>query len=366
MGRIDVLTKNYMKNKKIFADAFNYYIYDGRQVIDPDKLREIDAAAVTVPYGEDGTSLKTQPVHKIRDSFCAVMADDEAVYMLLGIENQTENHFAMPVKNMLYDAMEYAAQVQEAARSHRKAGNYGNRDEFLSGFHKSDRLVPVVTLVIYWGDGEWTGPKSLHDMMDTKNEAVLRFVSNYEINLIVPNELSYEEAEKFASDLGKALMYIKNMQNKNEIKRMITDNRYRTVECETGILLSEIMNFEYHLPKNEEVADMCYAIEMIKKEAVEEAVQAERKAAESAIEIIKKEAVEEAVQAERKVAEEALHEERKAAEEALHEERKAGILYTIELCRDFNMAEDDIEKKITNKYGISKEDARWYMLYIPE
>ncbi|MCD8159384.1 MAG: hypothetical protein LUD77_11025 [Clostridiales bacterium] len=101
MGKIDVLTKNYVRNKKIFADAFNYYIYDGEQVIKPESLREIDTGTVSVPYGEDDTGIKTQPVQRIRDAFCSVMADDETVYMLLGIENQTEDHFAMPVKNML-------------------------------------------------------------------------------------------------------------------------------------------------------------------------------------------------------------------------------------------------------------------------
>ncbi|MCD7904509.1 MAG: hypothetical protein LUG24_02815 [Clostridiales bacterium] len=64
MGRVDVLTKNYMKNKRVFADAFNYYVYDGEQVIDPNKLRKVDASAVTVPYGEDETGIKTQPIQK--------------------------------------------------------------------------------------------------------------------------------------------------------------------------------------------------------------------------------------------------------------------------------------------------------------
>lgn len=183
-----------------------------------------------------------------------------------------------------------------------------------------------MTLVIYWGDGEWTGPKCLYDMMETKNEAVLKYISNYKINLIIPGELNYEEAEKFASDLGKALMYIKNMKNPAEIKRMIADDRYRKVESETGILLSELMNFEYHLPKNEEVADVCYAIEMIKKEAVDEAVQAERKAANEAA-------------------------------------KEAAILNTIETCRDFNLPDKDIERKIIGKFKLSEEAAREYMLH---
>ena len=40
-----------------------------------------------------------------------IMEDGEATYKLLGIENQTEVHYAMPVRNMLYDAMQYNQQV---------------------------------------------------------------------------------------------------------------------------------------------------------------------------------------------------------------------------------------------------------------
>ena len=41
-------------------------------------------------------------------------------YVLYGVENQSEIHYAMAVKNNLYDALEYAGQVEEAAKSHRK------------------------------------------------------------------------------------------------------------------------------------------------------------------------------------------------------------------------------------------------------
>lgn len=46
------------------------------------------------------------------------MEDGNTAYLLLGIENQSESSYAMPVRNMLYDAMHYTKQVQEAARSH--------------------------------------------------------------------------------------------------------------------------------------------------------------------------------------------------------------------------------------------------------
>lgn len=45
-------------------------------------------------------------IQKYRDVFkrLAAMEDDNAAYLLIGIENQTYIHYAMPVKDMLYDA----------------------------------------------------------------------------------------------------------------------------------------------------------------------------------------------------------------------------------------------------------------------
>ena len=46
------------------------------------------------------------------------MEDGNTAYLLLRIENHSESSYAMPMRNMLYDAMHYTKQVQEAARSH--------------------------------------------------------------------------------------------------------------------------------------------------------------------------------------------------------------------------------------------------------
>ena len=46
------------------------------------------------------------------------MEKNDAVYVILGIENQSHVHYAMPVKNMLYDAMEYANQVKKVANGY--------------------------------------------------------------------------------------------------------------------------------------------------------------------------------------------------------------------------------------------------------
>ncbi len=113
MGRKDIITKEYMEDTVVFADVFNHMIYQGEKVIDPKNLKELDTASVVIPYGADGAEV---PYQKYRDVFkilCA-MEDENAVYLLLGVENQSNVHYAMPVKNMVYDSLEYAAQVQKA------------------------------------------------------------------------------------------------------------------------------------------------------------------------------------------------------------------------------------------------------------
>ena len=50
MGKIDTVTKDYMKKNTVFADACNYFIYGGRQIIDPDKLQELDTTEIAVPF----------------------------------------------------------------------------------------------------------------------------------------------------------------------------------------------------------------------------------------------------------------------------------------------------------------------------
>ena len=41
LGKKDTITKEYMRNPIVFADAFNKYLYHGRQVKKTEKLKEL-------------------------------------------------------------------------------------------------------------------------------------------------------------------------------------------------------------------------------------------------------------------------------------------------------------------------------------
>ena len=42
MGKPDTVTKDYMSRPDIFADVFNQFLYHGEQVIQPERLTELD------------------------------------------------------------------------------------------------------------------------------------------------------------------------------------------------------------------------------------------------------------------------------------------------------------------------------------
>lgn len=175
MSAKDTKAKEFLTNNERFADIFNYYLFDGNPVIDPEDLQEKDTTKVLSLYGVDRKETQKQ---RWRDLLKSVIVKEtgDMVYILLGVENQSDIHYAMPVKNMIYDGMNYGAQVTEASRHHRKDRNYGSDAEFLSGFKKEDKLTPVITLTVYWGADEWDAPRCLHDMFPDSSKGALREV----------------------------------------------------------------------------------------------------------------------------------------------------------------------------------------------
>ena len=115
-----------------------------------------------MPYGADSDVV---PVQKFRDvqKLYAAMTDGKMEGILYGAQNQAEIHYAMAVKNNLYEALEYARQVEEAAKSHRQemrrkreqgeevvgeGRKTPSTGEFLSGFWREDRRIAKIEALI--------------------------------------------------------------------------------------------------------------------------------------------------------------------------------------------------------------------------
>ena len=109
------------------------------QLIQADRLQEKDTTEVLSVLGADEKEIQFQRWRDILKQV-VVKSYGDVYFMLVGIENQSEIHYAMPVKVMIYDALNYGAQVKEAAKKHQSEKKTMTNAEFLSGFCKEDKL----------------------------------------------------------------------------------------------------------------------------------------------------------------------------------------------------------------------------------
>ena len=268
---MDTEGKQYLSNPVFFADAFNYLLYDGEQVIKPKELQELDTTELSVPYGNNARV----PVQKYRDllKMWNAMKDENAIYVILGAELQDKVHYGMPVKDGLYDMLGYSNQIAEIKRSYMNdASNEGEitvddgvlkikltREEFLSGLRKGDKLIPIITAVVYFGAEPWDGPKSLFEMLDVRDERLYRFLSDYKLNLISPADMDDDEFKKFHTELGYAMKLLKHQSE--DADEVIAREGHRKVSPETAYFLKTAMKLKLEFEVEPGGVDMCKAME---------------------------------------------------------------------------------------------------------
>ena len=268
MSKMDSLTKEYMRDAEVFADAFNYYLYGGKEVIRPDRLRELDTAELAALFGENSESAQVQQVYRDVLKSATAMEDGRATYLILGIENQTGIHYAMPVRNMVYDGLQYYSQVREKSKKNRSEGIKLSKDEFLSGFAKGDRLLPVVTLVVYFGAKAWDGPKSLHEMMSLEDVTPIAYVADYRINLLEPASMTDEDIAGLKTDLKDVFYFIKYSGDKARLRELVeTNENFRHMKRSTAEMINSVTKSGIRLPEREESVDMCLAIQQMREES---------------------------------------------------------------------------------------------------
>ena len=165
--------KEFWRDNERFADLFNGAVFGGREVICAESLHEMDTdVSGTIKLDNHEKSLERR-----RDVIKKTASGME--FVLLGIESQQHIHYAMPLRNMLYDGMGYLKEYRSLPKK-----KYKTSDEFLSGMGKEDRLHPIITLTVYYGEMPWDGPMNLRSMMTEIPEAMEKAFYDYGINLL--------------------------------------------------------------------------------------------------------------------------------------------------------------------------------------
>ncbi|MFI3208140.1 MAG: Rpn family recombination-promoting nuclease/putative transposase, partial [Eubacteriales bacterium] len=183
--------------------------------------------------------------------------------LLLGVENQKEIHYGMPLKSLTYDVLGYINEANAIARKRKKEKTITSA-EFLSGMKKGDKLTPIITLVIYYGEDPWDGPLSLQDMLRDMSAENIYHQTTHNITLLQvrnSDEFQFHNEEiETVFHVSRELFRGNTEGIREEYKNSeISEELISMVGCITGV---------HHITEcaKEGERNMCRAIdEMLKK-----------------------------------------------------------------------------------------------------
>ncbi len=197
----------------------------------------------------------------------------------------------MPARVMVQEAIQYGRQLNEIRRKNRRAYEnsqkesndggtpyYKDDGEFLYHFRKQDRLFPVITLVAYWGDEQWKGPLTLHDMLDLGGndelrQELLRLIPDYPLHFINLSRL--ENYSFFRTELRTLLeLYACRGDKSKFLEYLQTHDECRSMDPETfhalGVLTQSELLHAYMPKEKEETLNVCKAIDDLIRDSMAE------------------------------------------------------------------------------------------------
>lgn len=238
----DVTLKTFWRDNEHFADLFNATVFNGKQVLKPNKLTEMDtnvsATIQSKSYNESIT----------RNRDVVKKMSDGVEFNILGLEIQDKTHYAMPLRTMTYDALGYIKEYNDIKKHHKlNKDSFSSHEEFLSGINKSDRFHHIITLVLYYGESLWDGPTCLSDMMFSMPDNIKAYFSDYKLNLV--QILDSDKYTFYNEDVRDVFNIIRNIYN-DDFDSIYREYESRNVDIDVMELICNITS----VPK---LMDLC-------------------------------------------------------------------------------------------------------------
>ena len=308
----DTILKTFWRDNDHFADLFNAALFDGEQVLCPADLTEVDTDVSSMVKFNN----HAETVQKVLDVVKKTAYGVD--FVIWGLENQSKIHYAMPLRHMIGDSFSYLKEYNEIAARNKAEKGFESSDEFLSNLKRTDRLHPVISLCVYYGEKEWDGPFCLADMLEIP-EKLKPLVSDYKMNLLQlrkSGSLRFHNADvDTVFDVSRSI-YERNFDKINTIYRD------KKISAELGVVIGAITESQ---------------------KLIDQALKSEKEGGQ----INMCGALEELVD--------------KGRQEGIQRGRLEGILANIRTCKTFHISKEDTIKNIAKEFSLPEKDAIEYV-----
>ena len=280
--RQDTALKNFWRNNQRFADLFNAVLFNGKEILKAEDLKEVDTDVSSIIKIDEHIETVQRILDVVRKTAYGID------FIIWGLENQGKIHYAMPLRHMIGDSLIYLKEYKEIAAKNRKENGFQSSNEFLSGLKKTDRLHPVITLCVYYGEEEWDGPNNLLEMLEIPKE-LESLVSDYRMNLI---QIRGSKQFPFKNEEVSIVFDIVKRIYDGDYSKLTDIYKDKSISAELGVIIGSIVksqrliNQALKIKEKGSELNMCKALEKWMNESMEKGeLKAKKETAQSLAEM---------------------------------------------------------------------------------
>lgn len=288
MGK-SVVEQKLLEYPDVFADVYNAYCFGGESILKEEELEPMMAVAYT-------RNVDNEVRGRLRDVRKKCLLFSGRYPVICQIENQTDIDNTMPVRIMGYEYAAYEEQIDKYQDENKK----NLRDAGSRKLFADQKLAPVITLVLNFGDQSWRKPTCTYDMVEWPEdilEHLKQCVVNYPIRVVDVAHLNEDLRKVLKSDFRIVAEYLACKGNIEKWEEFLKENHpIRHVEALLDVLGALSKNEMYYallesIQKKEiekEDWNMCYVIDEYMRRGMEKGIEkGMEKGMEQSLEIMK-------------------------------------------------------------------------------
>lgn len=223
----DMVWKRFFSDNERYADLINGIGCRGKQIVCRDDLEELDTQTGiwrNLRLVRERKSVRFSHWNGIRDMLRKVALGIN--FAVIGVENQEEIDYRLPLRIMSYDIGEYERQAARIRKEIRRNHSGLKPGEYLYGFRKDSRLYPVVTFILYSGSEDWDGALNLHGIIDFEDipQDLVELVNDYHMHLVEIRKL--KNTDVFRTDVRQVFDFIRYSGDSEKLKDLVMNDRY--------------------------------------------------------------------------------------------------------------------------------------------
>ena len=343
MGAKDKALKRYLSDYKVIADIFRLAFGADGLSVDPNALKDLDSVQVMAMQPKAvGKNAKKQSSYRerIHDGVVTLETefDGNPASLVLCVEGQTKVSWAMPLRIMQYEDQSMTFLLERMTEGVRSGDIPG---DWFTGWPKGGVLPAPLSVTLYTGADDWTGPRSLREMQGNIPEALSRRMTDVPLNVLTFKDICAHDPDSLLSDIGVVAAYIVHEKNLRKLQELIeTKEKFRHLSRKGFDVINTHRKLAVTMPEDKEEIDMHYAEQAWGKKAQQQGIMIGK---EEGIKIGQERGIK-------------LGEERgiKLGEER---ERQNNIGIFIDGCRDLGATDEMIAMQLVKRFKLSREDA---------